>query len=89
MDGKRSALIVANYDYEDPGLRSRFGRRLGTPRSWHVLRDPEIGGFEVRMQPGTRSPTWPTGVEEFFAERRPTTSLYSTSPRRWRWRRWR
>ena len=71
MDGTRSALIVASDEYADPGLR-----RLRAPGSdaralAAVLRDPGIGGFEVRTLLNEPAHVVNLAVEEFFADRRP------------------
>ena len=71
MDGTRSALIVASDQYTDPGLR-----RLRAPASdaralAAVLRDPGIGGFEVRTLLNEPAHVVNLAVEEFFADRRP------------------
>jgi hypothetical protein len=75
MDGTRSALIVASYEYADPGLR-----RLRAPASdaqalAGVLQDPGIGGFEVRTLLNESSYEVNLAVEEFFADRRPDDLL--------------
>ena len=71
MDGTRSALIIATDQYTDPGLR-----RLRAPASdaralEAVLRDPEIGDFEVRTLLNEPAHLVNLAVEEFFADRRP------------------
>ena len=71
MDETRSALIVASDKYTDPGLR-----RLRAPASdaralAAVLRDPGIGGFEVRTLLNEPAHLINLAVEEFFADRRP------------------
>jgi uncharacterized RDD family membrane protein YckC len=75
VDGSRSALIVASDDYTDPGLR-----RLRAPASdaqalAGVLRDPGIGGFEVRTLLNEPAYEVNEAVEEFFADRRPDDLL--------------
>ena len=75
MDGTRSALIVASDDYTDPGLR-----RLRAPASdaqalAGVLRDPGIGGFEVRTLLNEPAHEVNLAVEEFFDDRRPDDLL--------------
>ncbi len=75
MDGSRSALIVASDAYTDPGLR-----RLRAPASdaralAAVLRDPKIGGFEVRTLLNEPAHEVNLAVEEFFADRRPDDLL--------------
>ena len=71
MDGTRGALIVASDQYTDPGLR-----RLRAPASdaralAAVLKDPGIGGFEVRTLLNEPAHLINLAVEEFFADRRP------------------
>jgi hypothetical protein len=58
MDGKRSTLIVASYDYQDPGLRLLRAPARDAEALARVLQDPEIGDFEVR--------TITTRVEPFY-----------------------
>jgi uncharacterized RDD family membrane protein YckC len=75
VEGTRSALIVASDDYTDPGLR-----RLRAPASdaralAGVLRDPKIGGFEVRTLLNEPAYEVNEAVEEFFADRRPDDLL--------------
>jgi ABC-type branched-subunit amino acid transport system substrate-binding protein len=75
VDGTRSALIIASDDYTDPGLR-----RLRAPASdaqalAGVLRDPGIGGFEVRTLLNAPAHEVNLAVEEFFADRRPDDLL--------------
>jgi hypothetical protein len=75
VDGIRSALIVANDSYTDPGLS-----RLRAPDSdaqalARVLRDPDIGDFEVRVLLNEPAHEVNLAVEEFFADRRPDDLL--------------
>jgi hypothetical protein len=75
VDEVRSALIVAIDDYADPGLRvlrapARDARALAA-----VLRDPEIGAFEVQTLVNEPSYVVNRAVEDFFAERRPSDLL--------------
>jgi uncharacterized RDD family membrane protein YckC len=75
VEGTRSALIVASDDYTDPGLQ-----RLRAPASdaralAGVLRDPKIGGFEVRTLLNEPAYEVNEAVEEFFADRRPDDLL--------------
>jgi uncharacterized caspase-like protein len=74
-DGSRSALIVASDDYTDPELR-----RLRAPASdaqalAAVLRDPGIGGFQVRTLLNEPAHEVSLAVEEFFADRTPDDLL--------------
>jgi uncharacterized caspase-like protein len=75
VDGTRSALIVASDEYTDPGLA-----RLRAPASdarglGAVLRDPQIGDFEVRTLFNQPAHDVTLAVEEFFADRRPDDLL--------------
>ncbi|GAA1576859.1 hypothetical protein GCM10009789_33000 [Kribbella sancticallisti] len=78
--GRRLALLIATYEYEDTGLR-----RLTTPAHdaealAAVLEDPEIAGFEVRTL--VNAPTHEVGeaIAEFYGESRrdDLTLLYFT-----------
>ncbi|WP_020392312.1 caspase, EACC1-associated type [Kribbella catacumbae] len=78
--GRRLALLIATYEYEDTGLR-----RLTTPAHdaealATVLEDPEIAGFEVRTL--VNAPTHEVGeaIAEFYGESRrdDLTLLYFT-----------
>jgi caspase domain-containing protein len=75
MDGKRSALILASYDYEDPGLQLLRAPARDAEALARVLQDPEIGGFEVRTVLNQPAHMANLAVEEFFAERRPDDLL--------------
>ena len=75
MDGSRSALIVASDDYTDPGLRQLRAPASDAQALAGVLRDPEIGGFEVRTLLNEPAHEVTLAVEEFFADRRPDDLL--------------
>lgn len=45
--GRRFALLIATYLYDDPGLRRLTAPAHDAEALAAVLRDPEIGGFEV------------------------------------------
>lgn len=77
---RRVALLIATYQYEDPGLR-----RLTTPAHdaeslAEVLRDPDIAGFEVTTL--INEPHYRVGeaIGEFYRDRRrdDLTLLYFT-----------
>jgi Tol biopolymer transport system component len=71
----RSALIVATYDYEDPGLtRLRAPARDAEALS-DVLGDPAIGGFEVHSVVNQPAHVVNVEVARFFANRRPDDLL--------------
>jgi Caspase domain len=69
MDGTRSALIVASYDYQDPGLRRLRAPAGDAEALARVLRDPAIGDFDVRTMLNEPSYVVNEAVEEFFDER--------------------
>lgn len=45
--GRRLALLIATYEFEDPGLRRLTAPGHDAEQLAEVLRDPEIAGFEV------------------------------------------
>lgn len=69
VDGARSALIVASYDYEDPGLRRLRAPARDAEALAEVLRDPAIGGFDVRTVRNEPAHVVSVAVEQFFANR--------------------
>jgi Caspase domain len=75
MDGKRSALIVASDSYTDPGLQRLRAPATDAQALAGVLRDPDIGGFEVRTLLNEPAHEVSLAVEEFFADRRPDDLL--------------
>jgi Caspase domain len=75
MASSKSALIIASSNYADPELR-----RLQAPASdaralAAVLRDPQVGGFEVATSLNEPAHKVSLAVEEFFADRRPDDLL--------------
>jgi outer membrane biosynthesis protein TonB len=73
--GTRSALIVASDEYTDPGLRRLRAPAKDAQALATVLRDPGIGGFEVRTLLNEPAHVVNLAVEEFFADRRPDDLL--------------
>ena len=71
MDGTRSALIVGSDQYADPRLRRLRAPANDARALAAVLRDPEIGDFEVRTLLNEPAHVVNLAVEEFFADRRP------------------
>lgn len=65
----RSALIVASSDYQDPGLRRLRTRTQDAEALAGVLRDPGIGGFDVRTLLDEPAHVISEAVEELFADR--------------------
>jgi Caspase domain len=75
VDGTRSALIVAADDYTDPGLRRLRAPAADAQALAGVLREPGIGGFQVRTLLNQPAHEVNLAVEEFFADRRPDDLL--------------
>jgi len=73
--GARTALIVASSDYADPGLRQLQAPAADAGALEAVLRDPGIGGFEVRTLLNRPNQEVALSVEEFFADRQPDDML--------------
>jgi Tol biopolymer transport system component len=67
--GARTALIVASYEYEDPGLRRLRAPARDAEALAEVLSDPAIGGFDVRTVLNEPAHSITLAVEEFFADR--------------------
>jgi ABC-type glycerol-3-phosphate transport system substrate-binding protein len=75
VDGTRSALIVANDDYQDAGLRRLRAPAADAQALASVLQDPKIGEFQVRTLLNEPAHEVTLAVEEFFADRRPDDLL--------------
>jgi hypothetical protein len=75
VDAARSALIVASASYTDPGLRQLRAPGSDAEALAAVLRDPAIGGFEVRTLLDEPAHHITLAVEEFFADRHPDDLL--------------
>lgn len=74
-EGARNALIVASSDYADPELRQLQTPAADARALEAVLRDPGIGGFEVRTLLNRPNQEVALAVEEFFADRQPDDML--------------
>jgi uncharacterized caspase-like protein len=66
MSDRRRALIVANFKYQDPGLRHLTAPAQDAKELARVLSNPLIGGFEVETIENARSAVVSHVVEEFF-----------------------
>jgi hypothetical protein len=75
VDGTRSALIVASYDYEDAGLSRLRAPARDAEALAAVLRDPQVGAFDVRTMLNQPQYVISEAVEEFFADRSPNDLL--------------
>ncbi|MFG1706018.1 caspase family protein [Nonomuraea sp. M3C6] len=73
--GRRMALIVANDEYRDPGLRRLRAPALDAEALARVLGNEAIGGFEVSAMLNEPTAVINEAVEEFFADRRPDDLL--------------
>lgn len=71
MTGKRVALIIATDTYEDKDLRKLISPAQDVEALAQVLKDPNIGGFDIRT-PLINKPSYEvnTEIEEFFTERK-------------------
>ncbi|TDW14428.1 caspase family protein [Kribbella kalugense] len=75
MDGSRVALVVANDEYDDPGLRRLVAPAQDAAALAEVLADPSVGGFEVKVLSNESAQEIRYAVEDFFADRRPEDLL--------------
>lgn len=71
----RYALIIASYEFADPGLSSLRAPAHDAARLGEVLADPRIGGFDVRTLINTSAAEVNEAVEDFFADREPDDLL--------------
>ncbi|WP_165555668.1 caspase, EACC1-associated type [Kribbella pittospori] len=75
MDGSRVALVVANDQYDDPGLRRLVAPAQDAAALAEVLADPSVGGFEVQVLHNESAQEIRFAVEDFFADRAPEDLL--------------
>jgi hypothetical protein len=71
----RYALIIASYEFADPGLSALRAPAHDAARLGEVLADPRIGGFDVRTLINTSAAQVNEAVEDFFADREPDDLL--------------
>lgn len=71
MDGRRDALIVASYEFEDPSLRRLRAPGRDADALARVLKDPLIGDFGVHTMLNEPGHVIVESVEEFFSDRAP------------------
>lgn len=69
MKGKREALILASYEYEDPKIDQLIAPPQDAADLARVLQDPNIGGFEVREVINKAHHDVEPAIEEFFDKR--------------------
>ncbi|MFJ4487359.1 caspase domain-containing protein [Streptomyces longwoodensis] len=75
MTGSRHALIVANADYDDPGLKELASPASDASALAQVLGDPQIGDFEVEVVADEPSHVILRRIEGFFTDRRRDDTL--------------
>ena len=75
MTGTRSALIVATYAYDDPGLTRLRAPGRDADALADVLADPNIGGFDVETVVNQPWHQVSLAVARFFQKRKPDDLL--------------
>lgn len=75
MNGSRVALVIANDQYDDPGLRRLVAPAQDAAALAEALADPSVGGFEVRVLHNATAQEIRFAVEDFFADRGPEDLL--------------
>ncbi|MFG1628875.1 caspase family protein [Kribbella sp. NPDC049227] len=75
MDGRRVALVIANDQYDDPGLRRLVAPAQDAAALAEVLADPSVGGFAVQVLHNESAQEIRFAVEDFFADRAPEDLL--------------
>src|SRR4051794_17928619 len=70
MAGGRFGLIMASYQYDDPGLRQLVAPPHDAEALAAALGDPNIGGFEIKTVINRPKHEVERQIEEFFADRR-------------------
>jgi uncharacterized RDD family membrane protein YckC/uncharacterized caspase-like protein len=74
--GSRRALIVAVADYSEPKLARLRAPATDAERLAAVLRDPEIGAFEVDLSLDEDEPRLSRRIARFFSGRHPDDLLF-------------
>lgn len=69
MSARKSALIIANSEYEDPSLRKLVAPTQDAEALAAVLQDPAVGGFEVQTLLNAASHQASEAIEAFFYDR--------------------
>ena len=70
MAGRRSALVIANDSYQDPGLQRLRAPVRDADALARVLGDPAIGNFEVQLKLNLSESQVRRQVAAFFSDRR-------------------
>jgi Caspase domain len=69
MNGTRSALVIASHDYADPKLRRLRAPARDAEELARVLRDPNIGGFQVEVSANEPEHVVRRKLAAFFQDR--------------------
>jgi hypothetical protein len=75
VSGQRKALIVANDEYEQEGLRNLLAPAADAEALGRVLGDPRIGEFDVQVIRNEPSHVIQEYIEDLFSESRPDDVL--------------
>ena len=75
MSGRRKALIVANDEYQNEGLRQLLSPAADAEALGRVLGDAGIGGFDVQVVRNEPAHVVSTHIEDLFSEGRPDDVL--------------
>lgn len=75
MAGARLALVVANEDYADDGLRRLAAPGRDADALAEILGDRSVGGFDVQVLRNESAQRIRFAIEDFFADRSPTDLL--------------
>lgn len=75
MSGQRRAMIIANDEFEDEGLRRLMAPAADAAALSKVLGDPGVGDFDVQVVYNQPSYIIQTRIEDLLAESRPEDVL--------------
>jgi len=75
VSGQRKALIIANDEYEQEGMRSLIASAANAEALGRVLGDPQIGDFAVQVVRNAPAHVIQAHIEELFSESRPDDVL--------------
>jgi len=75
MAGARLALVVANEDYADDGLRRLAAPGRDADALAEILGYRSVGGFDVQVLRNESAQQIRFAIEDFFADRSPTDLL--------------
>jgi hypothetical protein len=80
MAGARLALVVANEDYADNGLRRLAAPGRDADALAEILGDTAVGGFAVQVLRNESAHQIRVAIEDFFADRARPISCLCISP---------